>query len=125
MAFYSRRKLISTSINKNRYVDSPIGFFLGSDSLFLSSWFSYNLGNELDMSIGWEYWDRVVNNNIIGDELIISYAEGSSGIKSSTNLIFLMGSYQFSDKISFDLKERLFITNDLLNVISLSINLKF
>ncbi len=125
MAFYSRRKLISTSVTKNRYLDSPLGFFLGSDSILLSGWFNYSLGFKLDLSLGWEYWDNGANNNTIGEELIISYADGSAENRNFTNLIYLESGYQITEKISIDLKERLLINSDLLNVISLSVNISF
>lgn len=125
MAFYSRRKLISTSVTENRYLDSPIGFFLGSDSMYISAWINYIWRNKLDLSLGWEYWDSGVNNNIIGEELIISYAETSSDINNVTNLIYLESCFQITEKVSIDLKERLLINSDLLNVISLSVNISF
>lgn len=121
-SFYSRRKYISTSVNENIYLDSPIGFFLGPDSLFFTLWTDI-IYRGFNVSLGWEYRKRGVIEDLNPEDFLISYSKEVDRDYFESRVIYLKGSYIINKRYSIDLKEELYIEKTLFNVVSISLNI--
>lgn len=123
-SFYTRRKYISTSINENLYLDSPIGFFLGPDSNFFSVWITA-IYNKSMLSVGWEYRSRAVIPDLTPEEFIISYSENIDRKREELNSIYIDLEHRINRSYSINFKEEILVNNNILNILTLSFNMKF
>lgn len=123
--FYSRRKLFSTSTSSNNYLDTPTGFFLGSDSGFLSIWLSLLKNEKLHGELGYETWFIGENQNITGEELIESYQESEETTRSIYHNIRLELSYYLNSNIEINLQNNLILGENTSNYFSLYMTYKF
>lgn len=117
-SFYTRRKLISTSIDKNMYVDTPIGFYLGPDSLLLTNWVRYNY-DKIDISLGWEYRSYPEDIDTRPQQLIESYSQDLDRVYIQKYLLHTSGIYNISNSLSVGISNHLFLNDNLLNVFSI------
>lgn len=123
--FYSRRKLFSTSTGSNNFLDTPTGFFLGSDSAFIALWLTFLQDYTLHAELGYEMWFIGENSNIMGEDLINSYINSTESTRETYHNIRLDVSYTINSNIELSLKN-IFITGDITsNFLSLFMTYKF
>lgn len=121
--FFTRRKFLSTSIMENRYLDSPIGFFLGPDSMFLSIWIAYIM-DRYNLETGWEFRRKGVIPDLSPEDFITSYSLSENTDYNITNSLYFKGKYNFDSNFSFSVSESLYITSEILYILSLSFEYK-
>lgn len=123
--FYSRRKLFSTSVGSNKYVDTPTGFFLGSDSGFVSLWLTFLQDFTIHGELGYEMWFIGENSNITGEELIDRYINNTETVRDTYHNIRLDLTYTLNDHIEFNLQNSFITGITTSNFLSFYMTYKF
>lgn len=122
--FYSRRKLLSTSMDSNEVIDTATGMFLGSDALYITLWLDCYRAR-WKLSGGWEFWKTNPESHLIGVEIIEHYNESPDRDYDYTNIIFCQGSFVLNDHLRLGYRETLMLGDEAIHYLSLSLTVGY
>ena len=123
-SFYSRRKLYSTSLESNEYIDTPTGMFLGSDALYLTFRMDY-YREKWNLSGGWEFWKTNPESHLVGVEIIENYKDEPEREYEYTNILFCKGTFILNDHLSLDYRETLLLAEETIYYLSFAVTVAY